>query len=95
MEDFFRGVWDTLGVETLGFVEGLVSEIREEVEIGKTDSRSCEGNLPLCRTYTNLTNLLECIEIYTNLTELFECCHTSCFRSRASQTRSYFDSTGV
>ena len=50
---------------------------------------------PLCRTYTNLTNLLECIKIYTNLTELFHCCHTSCFRSRASQTRSYFDSTGV
>ena len=28
---------------------------------------------PLCRTYTNLTNLLKCIEIYTNLTGLFDC----------------------
>ena len=50
---------------------------------------------PLCRTYTNLTNLLKCIEIYTNLTEVFDCCHTSCFNVHCLQTRSYTDSTGV
>ena len=32
MEDFLRWVWDTLALETSGFVEDLVSEIREEIE---------------------------------------------------------------
>ncbi len=32
MEDFLRWVWDTLALETPGFVADLVSEIREEVE---------------------------------------------------------------
>ena len=32
MEDFLRWVWETLALETPGFVADLVSEIREEVE---------------------------------------------------------------
>ena len=32
MEDFLRWVWDTLALETSGFVEDLVSEVREEIE---------------------------------------------------------------
>ena len=32
MEDFLRWVWDTLALETPGFVEDVVSDIREEVE---------------------------------------------------------------
>ena len=32
MEDFLRWVWDRLASETSGFVEDLVSEVREEIE---------------------------------------------------------------
>ena len=50
---------------------------------------------PLCRTYTNLTNMVKCIRIYTNLSYSFDCCHTSCFNVHCLSTRSYTDSTSV
>ena len=53
------------------------------------------GVTPLCRTYTNLTNMVKCIRIYTNLSYSFDCCLTSCFNVHCLSTRSYTDSTGV
>jgi len=51
---------------------------------------------PLCRTYTNLTNIVKSI-YYSDGHRLVvkHCCRTSCFNVHCLPMRSYTDSAGV